>query len=88
MIARWNALTPARWLGKAMRLEPNEPFRRLRVVEEFPQRLGHRTPAWVTTGAIFHVRIRADRSQPVSLIDPALAPALLEAARRYRALVV
>jgi putative transposase len=40
----------------------------------------------VPSGALFHVRIRTDRSQPVSLIDPALAPSLPEAARRYHRL--
>jgi putative transposase len=69
-----------------MCLEPDIAFCTFRSVEEFPQRPGHKTPAWVPSGALFHVRIRVDRSQPVNLIDPALAPELLEAARRYHRL--
>ncbi|HWA26630.1 MAG TPA: hypothetical protein VG734_13300 [Lacunisphaera sp.] len=55
-------------------------------MDEYPQRLGHKTPAWVPSGALFHVRIRTNRSQSVSLTDPTLAPALIEAARRYHQL--
>ena len=52
-------------------------------MNEYPRRLYHNTPAWVGEGALFHVRIRAAPQQNSPLTDPALGPALLDAARRY-----
>ena len=52
-------------------------------VRDYPQRLYHRTPGWVRTGALFHVRIRAAAAQSPGLTDPVLAAALLSAAQRY-----
>jgi len=50
----------------------------------FPERLHHRVPHWVEPGALFHIRIRLDREkQQRTLIDPSLAPALLDSAKFY-----
>ncbi len=50
---------------------------------QFPQRLHHATPAWVESGATYHVRLRASAAQPVSLTEPVLARPLLASARHY-----
>ena len=55
-------------------------------MEIFPQRLGHKTPTWVRAGALFHVRIRAQRLQTPVLTEPCLAALLLRAAQRYQEL--
>src|SRR5471030_1767335 len=52
-------------------------------MNEFPRRLYHKTPAWVESGAMFHIRIRVGVGQSTSLITPALARDLLQAAERY-----
>ena len=49
----------------------------------YPGKLGHATPGWVHSGAVFHVRIRADRKTPAPLTHPDLSARLLESARRY-----
>ncbi len=49
----------------------------------YPGKLGHSTPGWVHSGAVFHVRIRADRSTPAPLTHPDLSARLLESVRRY-----
>jgi REP element-mobilizing transposase RayT len=50
----------------------------------FPERLHHRVPHWVEPGALFHIRIRLNREkQQRTLVDPSLAPALLDSARFY-----
>jgi putative transposase len=51
-------------------------------MSEYPGRLYHKTPGWVSEGVSFHIRIRAAPSQS-SLLDTALGPALLQAAQRY-----
>jgi putative transposase len=58
----------------------------LNGVEEFPQRLGHKTPAWVTAGALFHIRIRIEKEQLVPLTETTLSRALLASVARYHAL--
>jgi putative transposase len=49
----------------------------------FPQRLHHAVPAWVGTGAYFHIRLRAAQGNLRSLIDPEIGCSLLNSARRY-----
>jgi len=51
----------------------------------FPQkgRLYHRAPSWVPDGEIHHVRVRCDREQRVSLIDPKLSGKLMESVKYY-----
>jgi REP element-mobilizing transposase RayT len=52
----------------------------------FPSRLHHTVPSWVGDGAIFHIRIRLDRTreQP-TLITLPIAESLMESARFYEA---
>ena len=68
-------------LGLKKRVEGNALHFTLAVMREYPGRLYHRTPGWVKDGALFHLRIRADRNQP-ALIAAALAVELLHAVRR------
>jgi hypothetical protein len=49
----------------------------------YPARLYHEIPSWVPNGAVFHIRIRCDRTNPVPLTDPTLAQALLDSVRSY-----
>jgi putative transposase len=52
----------------------------------FPAKLHHEVPSWVQSGALFHIRIAADRDkQKRPITDPLLAPALLNSARFYEA---
>jgi hypothetical protein len=55
-------------------------------VEEFPQRLGHKTPAWVPSGALFHIRIRVGEMQAVALTETSLSTKLLTSVARYHVL--
>src|SRR5262245_24888896 len=50
-------------------------------MHEHPGRLYHNTSGWVKDGALFHLRLRAARTQS-SLIVPLLALDLLRAVRR------
>ena len=54
-------------------------------LRDFPQRLHHDTPAWVKTGSMFHVRIRALAEQVAisALTQPELASKLVGAAQNY-----
>lgn len=54
-------------------------------VQDFPQRLHHKTPAWVREGSLFHVRLRAAPDQLPALTTPELARPLLESAIQYHA---
>ena len=49
----------------------------------FGKRLFHDVPPWVEPGNWFHLRIRADRAQPIPLTEPTLARPLLDSARFY-----
>jgi REP element-mobilizing transposase RayT len=50
----------------------------------FPKRLHHTVPHWVEPGTLFHIRVRLDREkQQRTLIDPFLAPALLDSTKFY-----
>jgi putative transposase len=50
----------------------------------FPERVHHEIPSWVEDGALFHVRIAQDRhKQQAALIEPVLAPKLLDSAKFY-----
>lgn len=60
---------------------PHRPLMEPR--DDFPGRLHHAVPPWVRAGALFHIRIRADAEQNPPLIDPAVAPRLLDAVRHY-----
>ena len=51
----------------------------------FGERLHHEVPPWVDPGAIFHIRIRCDKENAVTLTDSRLAKALLESVRFYQA---
>src|SRR5688572_2222292 len=53
---------------------------------EFPGRLYHNTPGWVRPGALFHIRLRAEATQSLALIDRVLAPDILADVRRYHEL--
>ena len=51
----------------------------------FPQRLHHSVPYWVDEVALFHIRIRLERTESqISLIDPDLAPLILDSALFYQ----
>jgi len=52
------------------------------IVTEYPRRLDHKTPAWVSDLAIFHIRIRCEPDS-VRLVDPAIAPRILQSAQSY-----
>ncbi len=53
-------------------------------VRRYPEKLHHDVPHWVEPGALFHIRIAQDRSQPqTQLTDPKLARRLLDSARFY-----
>ena len=57
---------------------------RMNVYRGFPERLHHRVPYWVEPGALFHIRIGLDRERHQrTLIEPSLAPALLDSAMLY-----
>ena len=57
---------------------------RMKVYGGFPERLHHTVPHWVEPGALFHIRIRLDRDkQQRPLVDPSLAPVLLDSATFY-----
>ena len=50
----------------------------------FPAKLHHEVPPWVQEGALFHIRVRLDRTNSQTLLtDPQLATRLLESARFY-----
>ena len=49
----------------------------------YPGKLGHSIPGWVHSGAVFHVRIRADRNAPAPLTHPDLSARLIESGKRY-----
>jgi REP element-mobilizing transposase RayT len=49
----------------------------------YPDRLAHQTPAWVESGATYHIRISVDPGHARGLTDPVIGPALLDSARRY-----
>ncbi len=49
----------------------------------YPDRLAHQTPAWVESGATYHIRISIERDYPLRLTDPKIGPALLDSARHY-----
>jgi len=56
----------------------------MKVYSGFPERLHHTVPHWVEPGALFHIRIRLDRDkQQRPLVDPSLAPLLLDSATFY-----
>lgn len=52
-------------------------------MREYPGKLYHKTPGWVMSGALFHVRLRAEPTQGAALTDSPLALELIAAARRY-----
>ncbi|SDR68790.1 transposase [Opitutus sp. GAS368] len=49
----------------------------------YPGRLAHQTPAWVETGATYHIRISVDLGQTLPLTDPKIGSALLDSVRFY-----
>ena len=58
----------------------------MKTYRGFPERLHHRVPHWVESGALLHIRIGLEREkQQRMLIDPSLAPALLHSATLYEA---
>jgi hypothetical protein len=58
----------------------------MKIYRGFPERLHHRVPHWVESGALFHVRIAVDREkEQKALIDPPLAQSILDSAKFYEA---
>jgi putative transposase len=51
--------------------------------KKWPGRLYHRMPSWVSSGAIFHIRIRCASGNPVLLTESSLAPQIIESVRFY-----
>jgi len=49
----------------------------------YPDRLAHQTPAWVESGATYHIRISVGPGSSLCLTDPKIAAALLDSARFY-----
>jgi putative transposase len=71
-------------LNKA--LQQVEPVLRTGLKDEmfrYPDRLAHQTPAWVESGATYHIRISIDRANSPALTHPAIATLLLNSARFY-----
>ncbi|MFN8624425.1 MAG: transposase [Candidatus Binatia bacterium] len=52
-------------------------------MREFPGRLHHAVPSWVSEDSIFHIRVRCRYDNPVALTDPVLGVTLLESVRLY-----
>ena len=58
----------------------------MKIYRGFPERLHHRVPHWVESGALFHVRIALDREKEQNaLIHPPLAQSILDSAKFYEA---
>ncbi len=55
-----------------------------RFYHGFGGKLYHDVPSWVRDDAIFHVRIRCERTQITPLTSSEIAPSLLESARFYQ----
>ena len=56
------------------------------IYRGFPKRLHHKVPHWVEPGALFHIRVAADRQKALKpLTDPLLAQAILESVKFYEA---
>jgi hypothetical protein len=51
-------------------------------MRQYPGRLYHATPSWVSTGARFHIRVRS-AAQHADLTSSTVAAELIIAARRY-----
>ena len=49
----------------------------------YPGRLAHQTPAWVESGATYHIRISAERDYPLRLTNSKIGTALLGSAQFY-----
>ena len=49
----------------------------------YPDRLAHNTPAWVESGATYHIRISIERDYSLSLTNATAGTALLDSARFY-----
>jgi REP element-mobilizing transposase RayT len=49
----------------------------------YPDRLAHNTPAWVVSGATYHIRISVEPGSSRCLTDPKIAATLLDSARFY-----
>jgi len=52
-------------------------------LKQVHSKLHHKTPGWVSDGAVFHIRIRIDASSPAPLTIPDLAAKLLGSVRFY-----
>lgn len=50
---------------------------------DYPKRLAHATPAWVSSEAVYHIRIRIMDGASTPLTDESLAQALLDSVRFY-----
>jgi len=53
------------------------------IAKKWPGRLYHRMPSWVSTGAIFHIRIRCASGNPVPMTESSLAARIIESVRFY-----
>ena len=49
----------------------------------YPNRLAHRTPAWVERATTYHIRVSVDLNHARLLTEPKIAAALLDSARFY-----
>jgi REP element-mobilizing transposase RayT len=76
-----NAFHPPKNRVEAQRFE-----RHGSAMAGYPARLHHRTPGWVKSGALFHLRVRAAKEQQPALTSPSLAQDLLASARRHHQL--
>jgi putative transposase len=52
-------------------------------IRKYPARLHHEAPEWVKPGRVFHIRVRCERDNPHSLIEPHVASALLKSVQFY-----
>jgi putative transposase len=52
-------------------------------MKQYPGKLYHCIPSWVSSGAVFHIRVRAHEDQPVPLTNSSIAPHMLHSAFRY-----
>jgi REP element-mobilizing transposase RayT len=50
---------------------------------EYPGRLNHSVPGWVSSGSPFHIRIRTEFGEGHPLISPHITPRLLDSVRQY-----
>jgi len=55
---------------------------------DWPQRLHHKTPGWVSRGAIFHIRISQTQNSGMALTSAAIAEPLSASVLHYQEMQV